>query len=75
MEYLEFLIALIFYIAKELKIAPHISIIVNSSLASAIFPDDWNSITKTRGKKSPGILLRNCIATLINETGHLFSPN
>ena len=32
-------------------------------------------LTKTRGKKSPGILLRNFIATLINETGHLFSPN
>ena len=47
MEYLEFLIALIFYTAKELKIAPHISIIVNSSLASAIFPNDWNSARVT----------------------------
>lgn len=49
MEYLVglFLIALIFHIAKELKIATHISIIVNSSLAYAIFPDDWNSARVT----------------------------
>ena len=41
------MIARNFHIAKELKIAPHISIIVNSSLPNAIFPDDWNSARVT----------------------------
>ena len=68
MEYLEFLIALIFYIAKELKIAPHISIIVNSSLASAIFPDDWNSARVT-----PPLCLIYVLRYLGNEKNFLNS--
>ena len=62
------MIALIFHTAKELKIAPHGSIIANSSLANAILPDDWNSARVT-----PPLCLIYVLRYLGNEKNFLNS--
>ena len=67
MEYLEFLIALIFHIAKELKIAPHISIIVLKQFFSEYYISWWLEF-----RKGYSTSMFDLCTTLLRERKELF---